>query len=146
MKRHAALQALSREHHIALVAAQRLRRATVDDAEQVRREFLEFWHQHGARHFRVEEDVLLPMFATHSDPADERIARMLLDHVRIRAAALALERHTPADVATLHALGDELARHVRLEERDIFPMIESALSPAAAEELVTAVQAAELGE
>lgn len=112
----------------------------------MRREFLEFWHRHGARHFRVEEDVLLPMFATHSDPADERIARMLLDHVRIRAAALTLERHDAADVATLHALGDELARHVRLEERDIFPMIESALSPAAAEELVTAVQAAEHGE
>jgi len=86
------------------------------------------------------------MFATHRDPADKRIARMLLDHVRIRAAVLVLERHNAGDVATLHALGDELARHVRLEEREIFPMIESALSPAAAEELVTAVQSAELGE
>jgi hemerythrin-like domain-containing protein len=143
MKRHAALQPLSRDHHVALVVAQGLRRAGVDDAAAARAAFLAFWHEQGARHFRVEEDVLLPMFAEHGDPDDERIARMLLDHVRIRATALTLERAEPADVGTLNALGEELARHVRLEEREVFPLIEATLPPAAAEELVAAVQRAE---
>jgi hemerythrin-like domain-containing protein len=143
MKRHAALQPLSRDHHVALVAAQQLRRATPADAAAVRDAFLEFWHEHGQQHFRVEEDVLLPAFATYGDPTDERIVRMLVDHVRIRASALALERDATADVDALQELGAELERHVRLEEREVFPMIEAALPPAAAEELVTAVLRAE---
>jgi hemerythrin-like domain-containing protein len=139
MKRHAALQPLSRDHHVALVAAQRLRRATAVDA--AREEFLAFWDQHGAKHFRVEEDVLLPLFARHGDPDDERIARMLVDHVRIRAQVLALQGDV--ELGALHRLGEELAAHVRLEEREVFPLIEATLSEAAAAELVAAVQRAE---
>lgn len=140
MKRHAALQPLSRDHHVALVAAQRLRRATPETAIDARAHFLAFWHEHGARHFRVEEDVLLPLFAAHADPDTAAIARMLMDHVRIRARALAV---ATAGVDELHALGEELAEHVRLEERQVFPLIEASLSDAAAAELVAAVQEAE---
>jgi hemerythrin-like domain-containing protein len=142
MKRHAALQPLSRDHHVALVAAQRLRRATQATAGDARRHFLAFWAEHGAQHFRVEEDVLLPLFARHGDPGDERIVRMLVDHVGIRATVLALE-DGDLDVDQLHALGEALAAHVRLEERQVFPLIEATLSEAAAAELVAAVQRAE---
>jgi hemerythrin-like domain-containing protein len=142
MKRHAALQPLSRDHHVALVAAQRLRRATEATAGDARQHFLTFWAEHGARHFRVEEDVLLPLFARHGDPGDERIARMLVDHVRIRAKVLALDSGE-VDVGLLHALGEELAQHVRLEEREVFPLIEATLSETVAAELVAAVQRAE---
>jgi hemerythrin-like domain-containing protein len=141
MKRHRALQPLSRDHHVALVAAQRLRRATDADAAAARDAFLEFWREHGAHHFRVEEDVLLPAFAAYGDPADERVVQMLVDHVRIRAAAAALEHGEPA-LSALHDLGTALERHVRLEEREVFPLIEETLPEAAAEELVAAVLAA----
>ena len=141
MKRHAALQPLSRDHHVALVAAQRLRRATDANAADTREEFLAFWHEHGATHFRVEEDVLLPLFARHGDPDDERIVRMLVDHVRIRAQVLALDGDV--EVGALHTLGEELAAHVRLEECEVFPLIEETLSEDAAAELVAAVQRAE---
>jgi len=40
MKRHRVLQPLSRDHHVALVAAQRLRRATPDGAAAARDAFL----------------------------------------------------------------------------------------------------------
>jgi hemerythrin-like domain-containing protein len=140
MKRHAALQPLSRDHHVTLVAAQRLRRATEATAGDARAQFLAFWAEHGARHFRVEEDVLLPLFAQHGDPGAVVIARMLIDHVRIRARVLALDS---AGVDELHALGEELAAHVRLEEREVFPLIEATLTEAAAAELVAAVQRAE---
>jgi hemerythrin-like domain-containing protein len=143
MKRHPALQPLSRDHHIALVAAQRLRRAGAGEAVAARDAFLEFWREHGAKHFRVEEDVLLPAFAVHADPDADCVARMLMDHVRIRAAAQRLERDADPALEALHALGTMLERHVRLEEREVFPLIEETLPPEAAEELVELVLAAE---
>jgi hemerythrin-like domain-containing protein len=141
MKRHRALQPLSRDHHVALVAAQRLRRAGAGDADAARATFLEFWHEHGAKHFRVEEDVLLPAFAAYGDPSDPRVVQMLVEHVRIRAAAAALTAE--ADLEALHALGTALEQHVRLEEREVFPLIEETLPEDAAERLVDAVLAAE---
>ena len=143
MKRHVALQPLSRDHHVSLVAAQRLRRAGADDAGAARDAFLAFWHEHGAHHFRVEEDVLLPAYAAHADPDEPCVVRMLLDHARIRAQAQRLEQESPPPVAALHALGTALERHVRLEEREVFPLIEAALPASAAEGLVDAVLKAE---
>jgi hemerythrin-like domain-containing protein len=145
VKRHRALQPLSRDHHVALVAAQRLRRATDADADAARATFLEFWHEHGAKHFRVEEDVLLPAFAPYGDRADARVVQMLVEHVRIRAAAAAVARGE-ADLEALRALGAALAAHVRLEEREVFPLIEDCLPKEAAEALVEAVLAAEAAD
>jgi len=47
------------------------------------------------------------------------------------------------EIGALHTLGEELAAHVRLEEREVFPLIEETLSEEAAAELVAAVQRAE---
>jgi hemerythrin-like domain-containing protein len=143
MKRHRALQPLSRDHHQALSIAQRLRRASDDDAAAVREDFLAFWHAHGRLHFRVEEEVLLPAFAAHGDPADERVVRMLVDHVRIRREAQQLEEDRDPALDRLHGLGVALDAHVRLEEREVFPLIEDTLPPAAADSLVEAVLRAE---
>ena len=143
MKRHAALQPLSRDHHVALAVALRLRRATDDDAAAVLAAFLAFWREHGARHFRVEEEVLLPAFADHGDPDEGCVVRMLVDHVRIRAAAGRLENASEPSVEALHELGAALERHVRLEEREVFPLIEAAMPQAAAEALAEAVLRAE---
>jgi hemerythrin-like domain-containing protein len=143
MKRHPALQPLSRDHHQALRIAQRLRRASDAEIPVVRDAFLAFWHEHGQAHFRVEEEVLLPAFAAHGDPADARVVAMLVDHVRIRAHAQRLDRDGDAPLAELHALGTALERHVRLEEREVFPLVEAALPAAAAAALVDAVLEAE---
>ena len=143
MKRHPALQHLSRDHHVALAIALRLSRATEDDAPAVLEAFLAFWREHGARHFRVEEEVLLPAFADHGDPDAGCVADMLVDHVRIRAAAGRLEKASEPSVEALHELGAALERHVRLEEREVFPLIEAAMPQAAAEALAEAVLRAE---
>jgi hypothetical protein len=41
--------------------------------------------------------------------------RMLVDHIRIRAAAQRLEREAEPALDELHDLGSALERHVRLE-------------------------------
>jgi hypothetical protein len=69
--------------------------------------------------------------------------RMLVDHVRIRERAQRLEREDAPSVESLHALGTALERHVRLEEREVFGVIEAALPPEAADALVEAVLRAE---
>jgi hemerythrin-like domain-containing protein len=139
MKRHRALQPLSRDHHVALVAAQRLRRAAEGDATAAREAFLAFWHEHGADHFRVEEEVLLPVAAGWIDPEADCIVRMLVDHIRIRAAAQRLEHEAGPTLDELHHLGSALERHVRLEEREVFPLIEAAMPELEAERLVELV-------
>lgn len=125
MKRHPALESLSREHHHALVVAQRLKRATDSTADEARAAFLDYWDRDGREHFHEEEEILLPALARFADPDQPMIARVLIDHVRIRRFAAELADAGPLD--DLHALGRELERHVRREERELFGLIEQVL-------------------
>jgi hypothetical protein len=143
MRRSNALVRLSRDHHEALVAAQRLRRATPATAADVREQFLAFWDRHGARHFRVEEEVLLPAFAAWGDAHDPLVARTLCDHVAIRAAVDGV-RSTPASApGDLARLGELLAAHVRMEERQLFALIEREVPPPELDAIAQAVEQAE---
>ncbi len=125
MKRHPALVTLSRDHHHALVIAQRLRRATAGTATETARAFLDHWDAEEKLHFRIEEELLLPAYAAHAEPDHPAIIRMLLDHVRIRRDAALLAGTPPLEL--LHDLGGRLADHVQLEEHEVFPLIEAAI-------------------
>jgi hemerythrin-like domain-containing protein len=116
--------------------ALKLRRATAD-ADAVRDRFVEFWREHGAHHFRVEEDVLLPDRVDGTDPI---VARVLIDHVEIKRRASDLESAKAPHPAELNALGEMLDGHVRHEERVLFPMIEEALPEEQIERLVQKVE------
>lgn len=143
MKRDPALVSLSRDHHQALFVAQQLRRATTQTADEARAAFLAYWEGHGRVHFRLEEEVLLPAYAGYGDPHHPLVARVLCEHVAIRHRADALARDRASTAAPLHDLGVRLADHVRLEERGLFPLIES-LMPAA--RLAVVAVALELAE
>lgn len=129
MKRHPALEPLSRDHHHALVVAQKLARATPERREEATRAFLDYWRADGQAHFGVEEAVLLPAYAVHGDPRHPAVAQMLIDHMLIRRDALVAAAGAPP-METLHALGARLAAHVRLEERELFPLVEQTLPEA----------------
>lgn len=137
MKRDPALVPLSHDHHQALFVAQTLRRATPETAADARAAFLRFWEREGRTHFREEEEILLPAFAGYGDPAHPLVARALCEHVAIRQRAATVSD----SVDELVALGSALAAHVRLEERELFPLIERTLPPAALAELAVALSA-----
>jgi quercetin dioxygenase-like cupin family protein len=123
MKRHPALIALSHDHHHTLVMARRLRRAgeSGDPTSRVA-EFVRFYENVAVPHFREEEEVLFPL-VSEQDEARPLVVRALLDHQRLHALAAQLER--PADAQGLvHELATLLEEHVRLEERQLFPLIE----------------------
>jgi hemerythrin-like domain-containing protein len=131
MKRHPALIPLSRDHHDGLVQAVRLRRAAADGDASARlaaaREFVEFFRNEERVHLRGEEDELFPLFLKHvqSQPAPLRQARV--QHMQLEGFARKLEIAAAAGIAdreTLAAAGELLEAHIRLEERQLFPLIE----------------------
>jgi hypothetical protein len=127
----------------ALFVAQRLRRASADTAPETRDAFMAFWRSHGRRYFRCEEEVLLPAYAEHGDPRHPLVARVLTDQVDMRWRAAQIERGPQNALPALKELGAQLAHHVRLEERELFPLIEQALEPAELERLAAALEEAE---
>lgn len=126
MKRDASLARFSRDHHVALVVAQRLKRASESETEDACSDFLGYWRSDGRKHFREEEELLLPTFAGFADPDTPVVAGVLIDHVRIRRLAAQLASGI-RDLRLLHALGALLEEHVRREERELFPLIEQAV-------------------
>ena len=129
MKRHPALAPLSRDHQHTLAVALRLRRATPATVEQAVAAFLAVWELEERRHFRVEEEILLPVYAAaHGDPSHPVILGVLVDHLRIRCEVQRLARDVTLRRA--QALGERLSSHVHLEERRLFPDVEKQLDDA----------------
>ena len=134
VKRHPSLFPLSHDHQHALVEARRLRRGA-DGDEAARLEaagrFLRFFSAETIRHFREEEELLFPLLVDHESVAGALLVQALLEHQRIHALARRLERDVAAneaDGASMRELGALLDAHVRLEERQLFPLIEETVS------------------
>jgi mannose-6-phosphate isomerase-like protein (cupin superfamily) len=126
MPRHPALIPLSHDHHHGLVVARRLRRAASEDERRRAADaFVRFVEGEGGDHFRQEEDTLFPLVVASLDEPPELVERATLDHLHLRTAAVRLRRTRDSPGAeALRALGDRLDAHIRLEERELFPLAE----------------------
>jgi hemerythrin-like domain-containing protein len=127
VKRSAALAALSRDHHQALEVALRLRRAQEGDVDAAIERFLAFWRAIGARHFEIEEQLLLPALPDSDAQWRAACERVRDEHARLRAAGDALAAQPSASDA--RAAGELLHDHVRFEERELFGLLEERLDP-----------------
>jgi hemerythrin-like domain-containing protein len=127
VKRSDALAPLSRQHHQGLFAALKLKRADAAAAAEARAAFVEFWEREGRDHFRVEEELLLPAYARHGDHDHPAVVRVLVEHVDLRRRGEDVAASTDPDPGELRELGERLERHIRHEERVLFPLIEAAL-------------------
>ncbi len=113
MKRHPALVPLSHDHHHALVHARRLQ----EEGTPAARDFLRFFASETTRHFREEEELVFPLLYA-DEPESLRV--VLLQHQQLRALAKRLR--SGEDVAA--ELGALLEAHIRIEERDLFELIQ----------------------
>jgi hemerythrin-like domain-containing protein len=152
MKRHPSLRQFSDDHHRGLVNARRLRRAASREggsSVDAARDFLDFWQRDTSRHFRKEEEVLLPVLACYGVDLGERpILQMLTQHARIRGLAMQLSDELEQGEIredTLRNLGEQLEAHIRLEERDVFPLIEETLPERALQEVASRLDVFEPG-
>ena len=139
MRRSLALRNLSRDHHQSLVVARSLLRATDDRAGALA---LRWWHLDGKDHFRIEEEILLPGWMDSCSQADAAmVTRVLAEHALIRADFSEYERFG-LGMTGLAELGQSLQRHIRFEERILFPQIERSMGEAELTTLAERVRAA----
>lgn len=125
MKRSPELTPLSHSHHKGLFAAMQLRDA--EDLDAAVAALLEYWEVHGAEHFRIEEEVLLPAWLELDDDADPELAkRVIAEHLDLRVI-VRRARRGDVSLEQLQRCGDDISAHIRFEERELFPMIERAL-------------------
>ena len=133
MKRHEHLQPLSRQHHVALVLARRLREwqaadPTTEDKRHVAGAVHRFWEAELRPHFRAEEEELLGRW---SRPGTDALAtRVVQEHIgihrigqRLVSALTAGDPEAAWDEA--RRLGDCVHAHVRFEERHWLPALEA---------------------
>ena len=128
MRRSRQLKPLSSEHHHALLVAFQLRQALAGHPESagaprdlqgllalVRR----FDVQVLKTHTRTEEDVL----GTYLDPEDLR--RLRAEHAELNRLIEGISSRPPVEQrAALGSFAELLERHVRWEERELFPYAE----------------------
>jgi hemerythrin-like domain-containing protein len=141
MRRSEALAPLSRDHHHALVIAAALERADRDRAREAAARFVDFLAAHELAHFALEESLLLPA-VRDEETGRTLVERVVKDHAYLRGACERIRCSQVApDVSFLHTVGARLREHVRVEERELFPLLEESLEPATLEEIGTRLRA-----
>jgi iron-sulfur cluster repair protein YtfE (RIC family) len=131
MKRDLRLNPLSWQHQRTLALAHRTGTA-LDKAsaplESLTAEIDSLWRQEIEPHFRAEETILFPPAQALGICRDE-IEQVLQEHQRLRELVGLIERgDVPADLRChLREFAELLIRHIRFEERTVFPALEKAL-------------------
>ena len=129
--RHPSLTPLSHDHHHGLALALRCRKQALGrlkpmGSEGLRLragEFRDFFDKQLAPHFRADEKVLFPFMreaVPQSAPLLDDLAR---DHEVFRQAVQELKAGTALSKLRFD-IGDLLERHIRREERELFPLFE----------------------
>ena len=130
-RRHSSLVPLSHDHHHGLALALRCRKQGLGQikpigAEGLRQraqEFLGLYATELDSHFRAEEEILFPQMRRRLPESRQLIDELVRDHQRIRRAVPQLEAETGLG-KLIFELGDLLERHIRREERELFPLFE----------------------
>jgi len=140
-KRHPSLIPLSHDHHHGLVLAFRLReglprnRKPSDSPQEQAEDAIRFFHDNLVAHFRAEEEALFPALRTRVPRAATLLDTLTAEHSEMRAQVERLAQASP-DASTLQtklkAFGDLLERHIRREERELFPLYEANIPAAEA--------------
>jgi hemerythrin-like domain-containing protein len=122
IKRHYALRNLSREHHDGLVFALRLQKGVAKKANlQSMEEYAAwFWENHLLPHFQLEEEQLFPMLKGEYELINEAITQ----HQDLKML-FQIQQKSHVDFKRIYEL---LQRHIRLEERELFNLIQKTLS------------------
>lgn len=136
-KRHPSLIPLSREHHLGLLLAFRLchglprTNKPADSPQEQAAETVRFFHESLVSHFRAEEEVLFPAIRICTPQTAVLLDTLTAEHVEMRARVKHLAQASRDEVTLLPLLrtfGELLERHIRREERELFPFYEANMS------------------
>ncbi len=137
-RRHQSLIPLARDHHECLILARRLMHGSTAPDTQWPSEpssqamvLGDFFERHLRHHFAVEEEFVFPAAQHAGADAVALVSRLVSEHQRLAELVRTLLAATDVSVEDLAAFGALLNAHIRLEDRTLFPLMESRLPPAA---------------
>lgn len=128
MKRYEALMPLSREHHQTLILARLLRKDAplypgLPSSLSGKAEYaLAEYHSQIQPHFKKEERIFTLLSGLHKQ-IDILTAALTGEHRQIESYFHAINTSTP-DPDRMDELGRMLEKHIRQEERVLFPLIQ----------------------
>lgn len=140
--RHPSLVLLSHDHHHGLALALRCRKQSLGQIKPMgveglrarAQEVLKFYRDNLVAHFKAEEELLFPLMRDQVAGCGDMLDQLVRDHEQLRRAMPQLE--AGAGLAKLiFDLGDLLERHIRKEERELFPLFEAQVDADMAEQL-----------
>ena len=135
IKRSPQLLLLSREHHAGLQCAWKIRQGLKAgvDTDRIREYIRYFWENHLTAHFRSEEELL------YNTSDNELCKQALLEHAEMRKLITRINEDVHKDVQLYGQFADNIEAHIRMEERQLFPLLESILPADKLAEIGTAL-------
>src|SRR5438445_1022137 len=129
--RHPSLIPLSHDHHHGLALALRCRKQALGQLKPMGAaglreradELSAFYTSNLVAHFRAEEEVLFPVLRSAIPESSPLIDELIHEHGEIRQRMAQIESGTGL-AKLIFDLGDLLERHIRKEERELFPLFE----------------------
>jgi iron-sulfur cluster repair protein YtfE (RIC family) len=117
IKRHPAIVSFSKDHHFGLLLVWKIRQGLnkAVNPERISNYVLFFFKEDLENHFKEEEQLLFNKLAID----DTLRKRAETDHRSIYKLIVAIEKNK-ADATLLNQLADELEKHIRFEERELF--------------------------
>ncbi|MEP6711656.1 MAG: hemerythrin domain-containing protein [Ferruginibacter sp.] len=132
MKRHPSLAHLSRDHHGALILARLLQKdapaykGLPADTEGKAAYAIKFYREELVKHFEDEEKVLKLVTGINAT-LDPMLAAIFKEHAALHESFKAIQLQSPGP-EFLDGLGKALEKHIRTEERELFPLIQESCS------------------
>src|SRR5678816_2603823 len=132
--RHSSLVLLSHDHHHGLALALRCRKQALGQLKPMgaaglrerAKEFVDFYRINLIAHFRAEEEILFPLMRAAVPGSAALLDELLGQHEQFRQAVPKLEAGSGL-AKFIFDVGDLLERHIRREERELFPLFETCL-------------------
>jgi len=141
MKRIEQLQALSKEHHLSLQLAKKCKdikikndyKALSEFSLQLSKDFNTLWKQH----FHIEEQSIFNVAKNKTDEINRLCQQLKLEHSTMRDM---VSKIAAGEYSLLHDFGKLLHDHTRLEERQLFPLVEKHFNTAELNNILTQSQ------
>ncbi|WP_276371201.1 hemerythrin domain-containing protein [Chryseolinea sp. H1M3-3] len=123
IKRHDSLKPVSRDHHHGLLFCWKIREGFKRKIQPDRiRNYADwFWETHLTPHFAIEEHHVFPVLGNNH----ELVKKALAEHRRLKR----LFESETEDAVALGLIEEELEKHIRFEERQLFNEIQEVATP-----------------
>lgn len=125
MKRNQNLETLSWEHHDGLVVAFRLQQGVKKgiDSKILSNYILNIWEHALQHHFWQEEEIIGSNLKENSE-GKKMLSQMLEEHHKITNLIKELKQNKD-DYSNILKFAEMLNKHIRFEERKLFPLVEN---------------------